>query len=310
MRNLIKTTAFLAIVACLLWSTAFAGVKIGLKYMPPLQFAGIRFFISGLLLLCVFCNPKSYFKYIKQHWWFVLSIALLQTVLMYSLFYTGINMVPGAVGAMVIGSGPLFAAIVAHFAMHNDKMNVKTTLGILLGISGIVIINVGRQMQSIAGVKELLGVVILIGNNLVSGWYNVVVMKSKRKIPSMVLSSASLGIGGLILIFISIPLEGVHIQKFPVEFYFSLGWLSFLSAAAFAIWFALLKRPGVKVSYLNTWKFIIPVFGAILSWLLLPGESPDIFSLAGMFVVAAAMLVMNHEALFGSKMFRRRQKSG
>lgn len=293
----IRDTAFMAIVACFLWSTAFAGVKIGLKYMPPLQFAGIRFFIAGLLLMTVFGKMKTYFNHIKENLGFVMTIALLQTVLMYSLFYTGINMVPGSLAAMVIGSGPLFAALVAHFAMDNDKMNIKTTAGILIGILGIVIINFGRQTKGIAGSREILGVFILIANNLVSGFYNVVVMKSKRKIPSLVLSSASLGIGGVILMLISIPVEGVHLVKFPTEFYLSLSWLSFLSASAFAIWFTLLKRPGVKVSHLNTWKFIIPVFGAVLSWLLLPSESPDVYALVGMVVVASAMLVMNHEAI-------------
>lgn len=287
----------MAIIACFLWSTAFAGVKIGLKYMPPLQFAGIRFFISGLLIIPIFGNVKIYLQSIKENFGYVMVVALLQTVLMYSLFYTGINMVPGSLGAMVIGSGPLFAALVAHFAMSNDKLNIKTTSGILLGIVGIVIINYGRQSTGIAGARELLGVFILIANNLVSGLYNVVVMKSKRKISALVLSSASLGIGGLILMLISIPVEGVHLLNFPTEFYVSLGWLSFLSAAAFSIWFVLLKRPGVKISHLNTWKFIIPVFGAVLSWMLLPNESPDVYAVIGMIVVASAMLVMNHEAL-------------
>ncbi|MDA3930139.1 MAG: DMT family transporter [Prolixibacteraceae bacterium] len=297
MRNLFKTTAFLAIVACFLWSTAFAGVKIGLNYMSPLQFAGIRFFISGILLFLFFGKPRIYFAELLKNFRFILLVAFLQTVLMYSLFYTGINMVPGALAAMVIGSGPLFAAIVAHFAFHNDKMNMRTTGGILLGIVGIVIINLGRQTTGVAGVRELLGVAILIGNNIVSGVYNVVVMKSKRKIPSLVLSSASLWIGGLVLFLISIPLEGIHITKFPLEFYFSLGWLSFLSAAAFSIWFVLLKRPGVKISHLNTWKFIIPVFGAILSWILIANESPDVYAIVGMIVVSMAMLVMNNDAI-------------
>lgn len=297
---LIKSTPFLAIVACFLWSTAFAGVKIGLQYLSPLQFAGIRFFISGLMILLFYGKFKEYFHAIVQHFWYVMLVAFLQTVLMYSLFYTGINMVPGAVGAMVIGSGPLFASIVAHFAMKDDKMNIRSSLGILLGIAGIVIINYGRQTTGVADVLEILGVVILIGNNLVSGLYNVVVMRSKRQISMLVLSSASLWIGGLILFLISIPLEGFGLNRsFPLEFWISLGWLSFLSAAAFAIWFVLLRRPGVKISHLNTWKFIIPVFGAILSWILLPGESPDTYALTGMFVVGAAMLVMNHEALLG-----------
>lgn len=298
MRNLLKTTAFLAIVACFLWSTAFAGVKIGLQYLTPLQFAGIRFTISGFLLFLVFGKPRLYWNYLKANFSFIMWVAFLQTVLMYSLFYTGLNMVPGALGAMVIGSGPLFAAIVAHFSFHNDKMNRKTTSGILLGMLGIVIINLGRQTSGLGSISELIGVLILIANNLVSGYYNVVVMKSKRKIPSLVLSSSSLGLGGLILVLISVPIEGWNLnQSFPTEFYISLAWLSFLSAAAFAIWFILLKRPGVKISYLNTWKFIIPVIGAILSWILIADEQPDIYAILGMIVVGAAMLVMNNEAL-------------
>lgn len=40
----LKSTTFLAILACLLWSTAFVGIKIGLEYTTPMQFAGTRFF--------------------------------------------------------------------------------------------------------------------------------------------------------------------------------------------------------------------------------------------------------------------------
>jgi drug/metabolite transporter (DMT)-like permease len=297
-KQAMRGSTFLAIIACLLWSTAFAGVKIGLEFMSPIQFAGIRFFIAGLMIMAFYGKIRSYFSAFLKHFDYILLIAFLQTVLMYSLFYIGIDMVPGAVGAMVIGSGPLFAAIVAHFAMKNDKMNIRTTSGILLGIAGIVVINMGRQTTGIAGARELLGVLILIGNNLVSGFYNVVVMKSKRDISMLVLSSASLWVGGLIMFLISVPLEGFQLNAaFPIEFWLSLAWLSFLSAAAFAIWFTLLRRPGMKISYLNTWKFIIPVFGAILSWILLPGESPEIYAIIGMILVGGAMLVMNHEAI-------------
>jgi drug/metabolite transporter (DMT)-like permease len=297
-KNILKSTVFLAIVACFLWSTAFAGVKIGLKYMPPYQFAGLRFQIAGLVLIPVFGNIKVYFHYLKRNIWFVLLVAFLQTFLMYGLFYTGMNLVPGSLGAMVIGSGPVFAALVAHFAMKNDRLNTMTVSSFLVGIVGIVIINIGRHSSSSINWLELTGVFILILNNVVSGAYNVVVMKSKRQIPSLVLSSASLWIGGAALLLFSIPVEGIRIQNYPLEFFISLAWLSFLSAAAFAIWFVLLKRPGVKVSYLNSWKFIIPVLGAALSWLLLPNESPDVYSVVGMLIVGASLLIMNHEAIF------------
>jgi drug/metabolite transporter (DMT)-like permease len=301
MKQLIKSTPFLAIVACLLWSTAFVGVKTGLQYMTPFQFAGLRFFIAGLLILPFYGNFKSYLAQVKENIRFVLLIAFIQTFLIYSFFYSGMNLVPASVGAMIIGCYPLFAALVAHFMMPDDKMNLRSASGFFVGIIGIVIINYGRQVVGLAGSKELLGVLFLILNNITGGFSNVAISKSKSNISPVVLSSSSLTIGGLMLIICSIPLEGVKIQHYPPVFYLSLAWLSFLSAAAFSIWFLLLKRPGVKVSYLNSWKFILPVVGAILSWSLLPDESPEIFSIIGMIFVVASLLIMNPSVFKASR---------
>jgi drug/metabolite transporter (DMT)-like permease len=296
-KNILKSTAFMAFVACFLWSTAFAGIKIGLNYMSPLQFAGLRFFISGLMLLPFVGGLKVYWSSIRANWPFVMKIAFLQTFLMYSLFYTGINLIPASLGAIVVGSGPLFAVVVAHFMLHNDRLTRRSIAAIVLGIAGIALINWGRQLIGIAKPIELLGVFILILNNIVGGLYNVLVVQYKKPIPPMILSSASLLFGGAALLVVSLSIEGLGTWPVATEFYLSLGWLSFLSAAAFGIWFVLLQRPGIKVSYLNSWKFIIPMFGAALSWLLLPNESPDWISIAGMMIIGASLLVMNGEAI-------------
>jgi drug/metabolite transporter (DMT)-like permease len=99
--------------------------------------------------------------------------------------------------------------------------------------------------------------------------------------------------GGVMLMLLSLPLEGIPDNSFPPEYFLALAWLSFLSAAAISIWFSLLKRPGVKVSVLNVWKFLIPVSGAILSWILIKEEKPDIISVAGMSVIAVSLIVLN-----------------
>lgn len=283
----------MAIVTSILLSTAFVGSKIALNYLPPLQLAGLRFFISGLILF-IFCgNFKHYFTLLKKYSIFVLWVAFLQTFLVYGFLYIGLNMVPGSLGAIIIGSSPLFAALVAHLFVSDDKMTWKLSIGMFLGVTGIVIINYGRHVTGMAGSKELLGVFFLILTNLAGGAYNVVVMKSKREISPVMLSSMSLGIGGLALFFVSLPFNGLKFKLFPAEFWAALAWLSILSAVAFAIWFALLKRPGIKISNLNTWKFLIPVVGAILSWWLLPNESPDMYSIIGMVVICSSIVVIN-----------------
>jgi drug/metabolite transporter (DMT)-like permease len=221
-------------------------------------------------------------------------MSILQVFTQYALFYTGLNLVPGSLGAMIIGSSPLFVALVAHFMVHNDKMTPLKTGSILVGVAGIVIITVGRQGIPEKGEAEILGIILLLVNNLVAGFSNVLISKHSGGISPMVLSSGSLILGGLLLIGVSLPVEGIPPRSFPPAYYYALAWLSFLSAAAMTIWYTLLKRPGVKVSLLNAWKFLIPVSGAALSWILITEEKPDVPSVAGMAVIGLSLSLLNY----------------
>jgi len=293
MRKYVSQTTFLAIIACLLWSSAFVGVKIGLKYHSPLQFAGIRFILAGLMLFPIVNNPGKFSKEVKENFAYVLLIAFLQVILQYSLFYMGVSLVPASISAMIVGSSPLFVALVAHFSISGDRMDWFKTGSISLGILGVAVITLGRENLPSGAEIALTGVVFLLLNNLVSGITNVVVARKKHTISPMVLTSSSLFIGGISLLVVSFPLEGLPQQAFPPEYFFALGWLSFLSAAAITIWNTLLRRPTVKVSELNIWKFLIPVSGAILSWLILPDEVPDFVSILGMLLIGLALILLN-----------------
>lgn len=283
----------MAIIACILWATAFVGVKIGLKYNSPLQFAGIRFFFSGLLILPFIPNLQAKLVTAWGNKGKIILVGFIQTFLQYALFYTGMNYVPGALGAMVIGSGPLFIAIVAHFLMPGDTITGKKMFSILLGLSGVIIISLGRKGMGATGDLVLVGILVLVANNILSGFGNILVASDKHKIHPLVLSSLSMIFGGALLFVVGVAMEGFKPGPFPAEYYISLGWLSFLSAAAFSIWYTLLKRPGVTVSGLNTWKFIIPVLGAILSWAILPNENPTLIAIIGMVLVALALVSLN-----------------
>lgn len=291
MKKLNKPTILLAIIACLLWSSAFVGVKIGLKYQSPLQFAGLRFLLAGLLLLPAIADIRRYWEEVRENFGYVCLIGFLQVVLQYSLFYKGVNLLPASVSAIIIGSSPLFAALVAHFTIHDDRMSWLKAGSILMGIVGVAVITFGSKRLPSGTEIALTGVVFLLLNNLASGITNVVVAKKRQTISPMILTSSSLFLGGLALYLISIPVEGFQRKGFPPDYYYALGWLSFLSAAAISIWNTLLRRPKVKVSELNIWKFLIPVSGAILSWMILPNDSPNIFSITGMFLIAVSLLI-------------------
>lgn len=290
-----RNTIFWAIIACLLWSTAYAGIKLGLLYDTPFHFSGVRFILSGLMILLFTEKPAVFIKMVVQNWKVITWVTVLQFLVNYSLFYHGLNLVPGALGAVVYGAQPLIIAVVAAVMHKDDKLTSRKVSTILFGLSGVILISFGRQAFKLGTVLELLGIAMLLAGNIATGVSNVIISIKGKSINPFVLSSTSLFFGGLILYLTSIPAEGLPKGPMPSEYWVILIWLSFMAAAAFSIWFKLLQRPGVKVSELNLWKFITPVAGAALSWMLIPDEHPEWLTISGMIIITVSLIVYYKE---------------
>jgi drug/metabolite transporter (DMT)-like permease len=269
----------LAILACLLWATPFVFVKITLEHMPPLSIAGIRFLLAGLIQI-PFCK-QSPLRLLKSEPKTVILVSLFQTVLLYAGFFFALTLVRGAQAAIIVGCGPLVSAVAAHFSMHDDKLNRRTLQSILFGIIGIVIISLATKPWEPVGLRELGGIGLLLTGSIVSAAGNIVVAKKRGALPALSLNSMQMMLGGSALLAMALPLEGIPNLALPASFYGALLWLAFVSAAAFGLWFHLLNK-GAKVSQLNIWKFLIPLTGATLSWIFIPGEHPDLMTLIGM----------------------------
>jgi drug/metabolite transporter (DMT)-like permease len=176
--------------------------------------------------------------------------------------------------------------------MHkDDKLTNKKIITIIFGISGVILISVGRQAFRLGTALELLGVFMILFGNIATAVSNVIISLKSRDLNPFVLSSSSLFFGGVIMYFISIPAEGRSTALLPIRYWIILLWLSFMAAVAFSIWFKLLQRPGVKVSELNLWKFITPVTGAVLSWLLIPDEHPEWLTISGMIIITVSLIL-------------------
>jgi drug/metabolite transporter (DMT)-like permease len=279
----------LAITACLLWASAFAGVKFTLQYMPPLTLAGIRFIIAGILLLPFTGGLPALKVCIAGHRTTLLLTSFFNTILLYAIFFISLNFVRGAQAAILIGASPLTTALVAHFMMDDDRMTRKKSISIALGIAGIILLVGASKPWKPVGLKEGFGLLLLLCGSISSALGNIVVAKRKAAtLHSVSLTALQMLLGGGVLLAAGLVTEGGILKPLTYKFYTSLIWLAIISAGGFSIWFRLLER--IPVSELNLWKFIIPIFGAALSWILLKDESPDIFSILGMLLVACGII--------------------
>jgi len=286
-----KYVTGLAIISCLLWSTAFAGIKIGFEYMPkPFTFAGLRFTIAGLILI-PFSLRRDSFKQLILHRKVITCVVFLNTAIGYALYYIAMSYVGGATAAIVIGSGPLITAMMTHFIMDNDKIDRYKGLSISLGLIGIIIIMINSKPLTPVGQKEIFGILLLLTNSTLTSFANIKVAQIKKGISGVFLTTNQMLWGGLLLLGMGRISEGKIEFIQPINFYIVLIWLALVSAVAFSIWFFLIQMDGVKVSNLNMFKFFIPVSGAIISWSILPNESPSLVSIIGMTCVFGSLVI-------------------
>jgi len=288
-----------AITACTLWASAFVGVKFGLGFMPIFTFAGLRFLLAGAMQLPVLGFTKARGETppgesvgllrlaMRPHTWLV---SLCNTFLLYSLFFYGLTLVRGAQAAIVIGASPVVVSWMAHWWMPDDKMTSRKNAALLLGLLGVAVIALGSKPWEPVGRSEVFGMLVLLGVSCVSAVGNILVARAPAGTRPVQLNSVQMLIGGAGLLAVGFLVEGPQdFRAVPMAFWGTLVYLAFLSAAAFAIWFSLLQRE--KVSAVNLWKFLVPVLGAGLAWILLPNESPDVTAVIGMLLVASGIFV-------------------
>ena len=283
----------LAVVAVLLWSTAFAFIKYALHYLEPYTIAGIRFTGAGLALWLVsIIFEKEPISTVFRHWRLVLTVSFFQTVVLYGLFFYGISLARGAQSAVIIGLSPLTTAVTAHFVMHNEKLSRRRLLSLLLAFTGIVIISVASKPWSAAGRQEFFGLVVLFLATFSSIVGNILVAKAgvrKNAMSPLRLCGWQMTLGGPVIFALAMIRGETIPDTLPWSIPAVIVWLSTISATGFGIWFFLLRR--VKVSDLNLWKFLIPVGGAIFSWIILAEEHPDPATITGMICVALGIIV-------------------
>jgi len=280
-------TTMLAIFACLLWSTAFVGIKLGLPYTTPIFFAGLRFILAGFITLGLSWREHRKFSFFINNFPTVLKIGGLQTFLLYLFFYLGLERIDGALAAVITGFSPLWAIILAHFYMKNDQLTFTKVVSFMFGVSGIAIVALsGKHTNS--GL-DYIGVLLMLSSSLISAVSAIVIAKEKTDIPAIVLNGGQLIVGGFLLVIAALFTEKIYIDPTP-QFFGALIYLACLSAVAYSIWFYLLQS-GAKISFLNLWKCIIPVCGAVISWAILPGESPTPLAIIGIILVGLSIII-------------------
>jgi drug/metabolite transporter (DMT)-like permease len=290
----------IATIACVLWGTAFPLLKLSylaLEIKPDniylnMLFAAYRFFVAGLMLFGLLIIRRESLTLDKTSLIIPLFVlGLFQTSLQYFFFYVGLAHTTGVKASIIGATGTFFAVIIAHFIYRDDRISWYKVSGIVLGFTGIIVVNLAKGKLSLDFTWLGEGFLILAA---LTGTLGAILSKALSQKVSAVLATAyQMVIGSIFLFIVAIS----HVSPIALNFnYFSAGlflWLAFLSAAAFSLWYMLLKNN--PLGTISIYQFLIPVFGAAFSAGLIPGEKFTPGVVLALALVSIGIIVVNYE---------------
>jgi len=272
-----KVVLALATLCCALWGSAYPAIKNGYALFniarddvaSQLVFAGYRFLFAGLLLLVMAAlMRKPLWKLDARDVGRLTLLGLTQTSLQYVFFYVGLAHVTGVKGSILNATGTFFSVLMAHFIYHNDRLTHRKALGCAIGFAGVMVVNLGGGGQMNMEFTLLgEGFIVLAAFVLSAG--TIYGKHMSQRMDAMVMTGHQLALGGAVLLLGGYA-SGGTLQGFTWASSALLAYMVVLSAAAFALWAALLKHN--RVGTVSVYVFLIPVFGALLSAAFL-GES-------------------------------------
>lgn len=287
-----KAVFALALV-CFLWGTTWVASKVGVKYMPSLQMAGIRQTLGGLCYAIFFLAKGTGFP-ARKEWGSIIVLSLLNFVLTNGLSTWGLKHITAGLGAIMGAIFPLWLVVIGIFS--GSKTPARAIVGLLIGFAGICVIFY-EHLQDFFNPDFRFGILI----SLAASWtWAFGTLYTKRKAasfnPYFSLGLQMLISGAILLVFTQLfntpeTKSAIPFADIPWQSWAAIAYLvifgSILSFIAYL--YALQHLPTEQAS---VYAYINPIVTVLLGWLLF-AESITIFIVIGGMVTLAGVYMVN-----------------
>ncbi len=279
--------ASFALFLCLFWGGLTPGLKIALEGVPPIAVAGWRFLL-GLIVIWLWAVAKRVTLRLPRGQWLPLLIFALIFVVQIGAINIGTQKTSANYAVILLSTSPLFVAVLAHLFLHGDRLSLRKLAGLLLAFLGVASIFLetppiremlmGNLLSVLSGF--LLAIIYVYGKFLL------------RTLTAIQIVFWEMTFGVPLFFILSALLEPSE-RHVTVPVALSIFYQGALVAGfCFVSWMKLLKRH--PASKLTAFQFSIPVFGVILSWLLL-GEPITLRLVLGVAGVAAGIILVSSD---------------
>ncbi len=275
----LKLSKVAPLVFVLLWSTGFVGAKYGLPYADPFIFLAIRVLIASMILFAIASMMKTPIAIGSRAISKSVVIGLfLHACYLGGVFFSISEGLPAGVAAVVTSLQPVLVSILAVRVL-GEKLKVKQVVGLLLGLTGVVLV-LGPSFKADI---PMLGIVAIVVALIGSTTATLLQKKIGSGIP-LVAGTAYQYLGsGAVLLVIAVATGGTSIQwsgKFVLAFIWLIAVLS-VGAILLLLW---LLNTGSAAS-VSSLFYLVPPATAVEAFFLF-GEKVNTQGFLGIGVTA------------------------
>jgi len=274
------------------WGTTYLAAKISAGSIPGLYVAGVRQFISGLILVLWFKSKGIQWpdlrslKHIAVQGFFLLCIA--NGFLTWAMEY-----ITSGLGAIIAGLVPLFIAIFSIILLRFAKFTRWMLVGLIIGFAGIATIFY-EYLQQLLNPKFAFGIGLAIISTISWSFGTVYTSKKKNALPVLFAVGLQMLIAGTIMLIVCYATgKYIDLRYASGNALLSLLYLivfgSLLAYSAYV--FAISKLPPTQVS---VYAYINPIVAIVCGWLLLH-EKMSVNVVTGTLITIAGVYLVNKE---------------
>ena len=281
---------FVWVVTCLIWSTVWLFIKLGLRDLPPVSFAGIRLVVAVAALLPVIIVQRVRLPHKARDLVLIAVTGWLLLGLNYGLVFWGAQHISSGLTAVLQAVTPAFGLAFASHYLPHERITLLKLCALASGIAGVAII-FSNQLQ-VAGWQALLGCAAVVTGALCVALAYVLIKAYGSHLHPTVLTAGQMLCALVPLLIFGFAKEGSPLTfNWTLRAVVSLLYLALAgSVAAFWLNYWLLKRmDATKVLLMS---IVEPLLAVLLGALVLGETLTGRTLLGGVCILFSVWLIL------------------
>jgi drug/metabolite transporter (DMT)-like permease len=277
-------TLVAASVTLLLWASAFAGIRAGLRAYSPPHLALLRFLVASAVLSAYALATRM-----QLPAWRDLPAVLLMGFLGITVYHIALNYgevtVTAGAASLLIASAPTFTALLAT-AFLGERLKTWGWLGIGVSFVGVALITLGER----EGVQFDWGALLILLAAASTSLYFIMQKRYLGRYNALQLAAYSIWAGTALMLFF-LPGMVEQVRAAPVEATLAIIYLGvFPAALAYVAWTYVLSQ--LPASIAGSFLYLSPVLATLIAWMVLE-EIPTPLSLGGGVIALLGVVLVN-----------------